>query len=170
MASLDPQIVDDVKARYLSGQDLPTIAATLAIPRFLVYTILDDPAVKAATLARVTSLQNRIVDFKLRAFDAAEDALAKLAFLGQNAADESLQRKASNDVIRIAGLEPRKIVRVMGHMDHSLDAESRQWFDEVLQEVGMRKIDVVDAEPGSITDGDGDGDGDGDESGPTSSP
>jgi|SRR6267378_1803917 len=134
------KLIDD----YLSGKPLREIAAERGTTAASVSMAMNSKSVRAELEKRFAHLGERVLKFKLDAFDAAENSLLKLANLSQNAKTEELQRLASLDCIKISGLMPRKRVLVETNNLHGIDSDTREWLSQVEREANVVKADVIE--------------------------
>src|SRR5437867_3669880 len=127
------RLIDD----YLAGKPIREIAAERGTTHQAVHYALNSQSVKEELARRMADLGERVLRFKLNAFDAAERGLSKLDNLSQMAKTEELQRLASLDVIKISGLMPRKRVLVETNNLHGIDADTREWLSQVEREASV---------------------------------
>lgn len=124
-----------ILSMYLSGKSGPEIAKALGVNHTTVYHHLRNPMVKRAMLERMREFDIQLIEFKMKAIEASMPALEKLINLSQHAKEEKLQRDASLDVIRIAGLEPAKRVVMQGDVMNGIDQSTAEYFDTVVEEL-----------------------------------
>lgn len=129
---------------FLGGKKRKEIAAERGTTVYAVDAKLKRPDVKDELRRRMAAIADRVVSFKMRAFDGAEGALEKLITLSSSANTQELQRLASIDVVKIAGLMPRKRILVEKNETHGIDEDTLDFFKQVMEETNMN---VVDAEP-----------------------
>lgn len=129
----------DVINRYCQGESIASIARSYGKDRHTIWQVVTHPDVQVEIQKRVAMLQARVVDFKLKAFDAAEDSLEKIQFLSQNATDPALQRLASLDTIKIAGLMPRKRILVQDDRNNGISDDVRDFIGDVIAEMKAAK-------------------------------
>lgn len=135
----------DILNAFLGGRTVAEISQDRGIPLRTVYSILNSPNVKPELLRRLGTLAERVLTFKLDAFDGAEKALNKLVALSQDTpvpagtpsggVTKELQRLASLDVIKIAAMMPRRRILVESDTFHGIDGDTRDWITTVIREV-----------------------------------
>ena len=125
----------DILNAFLGGRTVSEIAQDYGITPQAVGAVLRKPSLRPELLKRVNTLANRVLEFKLDAFDGAEVALKKLVHLSGSAKTEELQRLSSLDVVKIAGLMPRKRLLVETSQYHGIDADTKEFIETVLKEV-----------------------------------
>lgn len=131
---LSPRDFDMINA-FLAGSSRKQIADAQGISVAGLSARLSNAAVRDAIAARLETLGERVLTFKLDAFDAAEKSLAKLSDLSQNANTQELQRLASLDCVKISGLMPRKRVIIENNQFNGIDDDSREFIVGVLKEL-----------------------------------
>lgn len=97
--------------------------------------MLNRPDVKFALHTRLSQLQFRALEFKLRAFDGAEDGLEAMhEALQAPETDIGMKRAITNDLARLASLEPRKHVEIRDFQDRGITEDVRSMFSQILEE------------------------------------
>jgi hypothetical protein len=135
--SLQLTLEEEIRKKYIQGHSLADLCKMYSLPRFTIAQVLNHPSVDAHTTDRLTTVRRRVVAYRLRAFEGAEDALESLIDLLESSQDETVRRHVANDLIRVAGLEPRKVLEVKGQHDFGIDAESKEWLREIFRESGI---------------------------------
>lgn len=133
----------DILNAFLGGKSVSDIAKDYGVTPQAIGAVLRKPSLRPELLKRVNTLANRVLEFKLDAFDGAETALKKLVYLSGSAKTEELQRLSSLDVVKIAGLMPRKRLLVETSQYHGIDQDTREWIDTVMKEVKSIEESVV---------------------------
>ena len=133
----------DLISRYLGGESPKEIAIGNGIGANTIHHTLALPHVRSEIERRLATVAERVMKFKLDAFDGAEGALQKLVNLSQFGKTEELQRLSSLDVVKIAGLMPRKRVLVESNNQNGIDEDTREWFSQVLQEARGEIIESI---------------------------
>lgn len=139
----------DIRDKFLMGHSIAELSKLFGLPRFILSKILDHPTCHERQLEKLQTVRFRAVEYRLRAFEEAEVSLECLVNIRDTATDENLKRLASKDIIKFAGLEPRKIVEVQNHNSYGLDKETKDFYEHVMREVGgeeRKQQDIVDAE------------------------
>src|SRR3990170_8821525 len=131
----DPETFAMLNA-FLGGKSMSDIARDYGISVSAVSARLNHPQIKPEVLKRLNTLASRVLEFKLDAFDGAEKALGKLVKLSDTAKTEELQRLASLDVVKIAGLMPRKRLLIESNALNGIDQDTREWISQVIRETG----------------------------------
>ena len=132
--SITPQ-QHQILMAYLSGQSGYEIAKAMGLSANTVYYHLRNPIVKAMMVEKLRNLDVQLMEFKIKAIEASSMALDRIINLSQNAKEEKLQRDCSNDIIRIAGLEPSKRVIVQGNTLNGIDEQTLEYYDTVVAEI-----------------------------------
>lgn len=132
----------EVANAFLNGRTRKQIAADQGTSVRDIGATLNKPAVQTEIQRRMATLLNRTISFKLRAFDGAEGALEKLISINQASTTPiEVQRLSSVDLIKIAGLGPRKRVLVEHQGANGVPADTLDFLQEV-----MREAEIIDSE------------------------
>jgi hypothetical protein len=128
-------VEDAVAQMYVAGHPISDICRAFALPRVAIVAMLNRPDVKFAMHTRLSQLQFRALEFKLRAFEGAEDGLELMhQALGDAKVDMGLKRAITNDLARLASLEPRRTVELRDFQDKGITEDVRDMFKQVLDE------------------------------------
>lgn len=127
---------------FLNGRKAKQIAADMGVSTRQVHFTLHKPTVREEIRRRLAQLGERMISFKLRAFDGAEGALEKLITINQASTTPiEVQRLSSVDLIKVAGAMPRKRILVEANINNGIDADTLESLAEVL-----REAEILDAE------------------------
>ena len=145
--NLSPRDVDIIN-RFLGGQSRTQIAAAYCITTQAVISAMNKQAVRDVIVERLEKLSEKVLEFKLDAVDGAIDGLGRLREFvdpaNPKAATKELIRLASNDLIKVAGLEPRKRLLVESNNLNGIDEDTRDWLTQILHEAGLSGVVDVD--------------------------
>ncbi|HJZ11026.1 MAG TPA: hypothetical protein VJ521_02680 [Acidobacteriota bacterium] len=142
MKARDAEVIN----AYIGGASIAALAQRFGLSSSGVSLLLKRYA--PIVDERLLKLASRIIEFKLDAVEGAERGLQVLKdIIAQGSTcTKELQRLTSNDLIRIAGLEPRKRVLVESTGHHGIDEDTRDFMELVMHEAGLAAR-VIDADP-----------------------
>ena len=128
---------------FLGGRSRAEIAADHGVSSAYISEILKKKQVAEELARRLDALGERVLSFKLNAFDHAEKGLKKLSdLIDDPLATNELKRLAALDCVKIAGMMPRKRILVEANNYHGIDEDTRDFIQQVLRE----SASVVDVE------------------------
>lgn len=140
---LSPRDIDIIN-QFLGGRTQADIAAGLGVSSQAISAALHKQQVQDAIRVRLEELGNKVLTFKLDAVDGAMDGIARLREQVDSANPKQIKQelinKAANDLVRISGLEPRKRVLVENNSNHGIDADTRDWFQQIIHEAGLNNV------------------------------
>lgn len=135
----------DIINKFLGGASQTEIAASQGISPSSVSARMRKPDVQDEIRRRLNKVGDKLLTFKLDAIDGAVDGLQNLRTLAATTINEETKRKTSNDLIRVAGLEPRRRVLVESNNFHGIDEDTREFFKQVMHEADT----VIDSTKGA---------------------
>lgn len=131
----------DIVNKFLGGMPVREIAEMKDTTPSAINYHLKKPDVQDEIRRRLHALGDKLLVFKLDAVDGAIEGLAKLKTTLATTINEETTRKTANDLIRVAGLEPRRRVLVESNNYQGIDEDTREFFKQVMHEANT----VIDA-------------------------